>query len=203
MGESNNSVMMMMSSMMSMFGCLSFTAIAIGVLIWMYNKYWKDDDGDDGDESDLSPTTGTGETHLFSDDNPGQEYTLPTGALEDTSEDCVYMYESGAQPGWRHEGSVLVNSGQWCLSDKRINERINVDDLKKKRHSDDTNKSMINKLDYIRLGKNLNMTVYKDVNDTEGKKFFGGKYGNKNILDLDYHDGWVNDIEYFKIEPAN
>jgi len=202
MENTNGSMMMMVMSSMSMFGCLSFLAIAIVVGILMYQKYWKDDaDGDD--DSGPSPTTGTGETHLFSDDNPGQEYTLPHGALDDTSEDCVYMYESGAQPGWKHEGSVIVNSGQWCLKDGRINQRINVDDLKNKRHSDEKNKSMLNKLDYIRLGKNINMTVFKDVNDTEGKKFFGGEYGNKSIIDLDYHDDWVNEIEYFKIEPAS
>jgi len=190
-------------------GFLSFIFCSILIVagtIYLIHRQKKDNDtstsgGGSSDEEDTDQTSKTGVKFLYSKDKPGTPLYLPRVAENDLSEDCVYMYESGA-PGWTSESTESVNKGEWCLSDGKLGERIHVNDLKRQVNQNADNKSMEDKLDYLRIGNNIDLQVFSDVDDTQGKMFRGSEHGNQTVVDLDDHDGWVNNIYSFKINHA-
>lgn len=213
---SNNNggtIMVMMMAMMVFSGMFFSLVSAIGGFLWYKNVYKKDDDTDtSGDNtsgivgtggSESPETNSAGEYILVSGDT-GKTYKLPTGVINDRSEDCAYLYESG-RGGWKEgsEENSLVNGGSWCLADG-TGSRMEINSLKRKRHAHESeaDRNMKDKLDYIRLGKNVNVTIYKNEGDTTGKTFSGSSYGADKIIDLEDHSGWVNKVQYFKVDKA-
>lgn len=186
MGESNNGMVIVMSMMMSMSGCMLFFVAALIAGVLIYRQY--------NDET-VKTMNASWVDHAIS---------LPEEAHGDTDENCVYFYDHGKKwtDGDGKDGTIK-SSGQWCISDG-VDKHIPIWETKKQRGN-----LGHNKVDYIRLGKNLNVSIWNNHNKLKGDDFKGkgstdtlrgGSYGLSKLISVEYDtDIKGNDIDAFMI----
>jgi hypothetical protein len=154
-------------------------------------NYWDVDEGDDTKAEDDKYVS-----------LEGKDVLVPAEVRGHTSEDCVYFYDY--HPPWTSSAGGVRAHGRWCLSDGKQGEDIPIWETKNK-SGDLGHKSV----DYIRLGKNIKLTVYGDHHKPDGvfvgkgtnDVFLGSDWGNNKLLHMRDHGAVkADDIDGFKIE---
>lgn len=178
---------MAMSMMMGMVMSFSMLSIAGAIGIYLYQN--------NGISSDYVKAAWEG----------NKQVRVPDVAQSDTSEDCVYFYNHDTKwtDGDGQNGSISA-SGQWCIGDG-IDRHVPIWETKSQR-----GEMKHDSVDYVRLGKNLNMTVWDNHNGKSGDEFRGegkeklysGSLSGNGVL-LHAKDGVGGDnIDAFKITKA-
>lgn len=178
---------MVMSMMMGMILSFFILSVAGGIGIYLYQN---------NDTSDEYVKASWEDNKLV---------RVPDVARSDTNEDCVYFYshDKAWTDGDGQNGSVAA-SGQWCVGDG-LDKHVPIWETKSQRG--ELKHDMV---DYIRLGKNLNMTVWDNHNGAssdyfrgEGKeKLYSGSLTGNGVL-IHAKDGVGSDnIDAFKITKA-
>jgi hypothetical protein len=108
----------------------------------------------------------------------GKEVDVPGSAVNDTNQNCVYFYDSG---DWELSGAVPTNRGEWCIDrDGSMTKPLAIWHLKNK-EGDRADESVHkygfgDKMDYMRIGRNVKVTVYNDFNNgvgTQARVYYG------------------------------
>jgi len=193
MSNDNSSMVIVMSMMMGLSGFMISSSIALAVGVFVYREYFKDGG------SSASGILTAGWTDV--------EMKLPEKAKNHTDDNCVYFYDHGKKwtDGNGKDGTIN-NSGQWCLDDG-VDKHVPIWYAKGQQGS-----LSHNSVDYIRLGKNLDLTLWNDHNRVSGDNFRGAG-GTYSIRGKDYglskliHVGKdttlkQNDIDAFMISKA-
>lgn len=127
--------------------------------------------------------------HKYADLN-GTQIVLPESARDDTDENCAYFYDAHPYPWSKTEGGTR-SSRKWCISDgvgedKQISQAHGL-----------VNSLQKDQTDYVRVGKNVAVTLYKDqgkrgwegdkwfgAEGAASKKLYGSDGGNKKVYDM-------------------
>jgi hypothetical protein len=187
MSNGNDEGMVMAMSMMmaiSMSGVMSSIALAIGV--FMYREHSVVDKTVKG--SDWTDVT----------------MDVPDEVRSDTDDNCVYFYNHGKKwtDGDGKDGTV-TSSGQWCIADG-VDTDVPIWETKNQRGS-----LSHDSVDYIRLGKNLNVQVFNNhtkSNDSfsatgDRKMYYGKDWGHDKLIHTKDGVG-QDDIDAFRISKA-
>ena len=149
-------------------------------------------------------STSSGGTTV-TDSKTGDSVGVPEVAKYHTSEDCVYFYDTD---GKQFSSDVNVKGwGYHCLGDTvgdEYSDAIGPWAMSKQSNMDK------NKTDFIKVGKNVNVNLWTDI-QMKGKKFEGkgsslvlkgSDYGVNKIIDLDNTSVKRNNIDLFRIDRA-
>ena len=127
---------------------------------------------------------------------------VPAEARKHTDENCVYFYDY--HPPWTDSNGGIRKWGQWCIHDG-VDRDVPIWDVKNNTgglgHKD---------VDYIRVGKNIDLTVWDNHIKTpdfkgsgESKMYLGSDFGNKRLIDSGHNGVGSNDIDAFRIAKAS
>lgn len=94
-----------------------------------------------------------------------QEVDVPGSASRDTNENCVYFYDSY---DWTETGRTPANRGEWCVDrDGSMSKPLAIWHLKNKTGDRREGMNFNDIMDFMRVGKNVKVTVWDS--------FSGGK----------------------------
>jgi hypothetical protein len=98
----------------------------------------------------------------------GKEVDVPGSAVDDTSQNCVYFYDSG---DWELSGEAPTNRGEWCVDrDGSMSNPLAIWHLKNKSGDRVDGYGFGDKMDFMRIGRNVKVTVYDNFNNGVGTK---------------------------------
>lgn len=196
MTKNDSSMILVVSMMMGLSGFMASSSIALLVGVYLYRHYFKD-----------GGIVGDTMTAAWTD----TEIKLPEKAKDDKDHNCVYFYDHGKKwtDGGGKDGTIKA-SGRWCISDG-VDKHIPIGYAKNQQGI-----LRMNTVDYIRLGKNLNVTVWDNAdNNRIGEDNFKGKgnqytfrgenYGLSKLIRVDKDsDGAIkrDDIDAFSISKV-
>ena len=146
------------------------------------------------------------EEHKYADLN-GTQIVLPESVRDDTDENCAYFYDAHPYPWSKTEGGTR-SSRKWCVLDG-VGEDTHITQARGLVNSLQTDQT-----DYVRVGKNVKVTLYKDQGKrgwegdkwfgSEGaasRKLFGSDGGNKKVYDMrDVTQVGTNKLDGFRLE---
>ena len=160
-----------------------------------------------------------------------QEVDVLPQAYNDINENCVYFYDSDpwnqSAPKYRGHGWACLGDGQKKLPAVEGQQFYHVGDIKNKKGSfteshekygEDRGAGPIsNHVDYMRVGKNIDVTVYDGWrfdkqddgtykgtwNNSQEYKFLGSNYGTGKLISLGDQAWGFNKLSGFNIEKAS
>lgn len=181
----NNGSMMLVVGGISLMSSSLFIPILFALAFYVYKVYIKNDAFVTADWTD-------------------ERMLVPPEAREDRDDDCVYFYDYSKEwtSGGGRDGAIKASS-KWCIPDG-LNVPTPIWEANKI-HGDGIGHNQVN---YIRLGKNVNLNVWDNYTTEDGFKgsgnesrYLGRNYGLGKLIRLN-KDVKEDDLDVFQIDKA-